>query len=174
MVRSWEEIKDSLLQETALDEEVSQWALDSINEHEIKNLDKLLKEKNPGQDNLRELEKKLHEIKKKVKQTISTKESNLDDISLSSSNSSKLQISVPSNLNYLMKAWAAAEGRDLSSVAMQCLEVGLRSMKNKGAIPSSAIKKYEIACEKRIALAEVNHAWNIHQGSYLEYLNKNQ
>ena len=58
-----------------------------------------------------------------------------------------------------MKTWAAAEGRDLSSVALQCLEIGLREMKGKGAIPSSAISRYELACEKRIALAEVNDFW---------------
>ncbi len=60
---------------------------------------------------------------------------------LNTPNSFKLKLSVPSNLNYLMKAWAAAEGRDLSSVALQCLEAGLREMKSKGALPSGSFKK---------------------------------
>ena len=58
------------------------------------------------------------------------------------------------NLNYLLKVWAAAEGRDLSSVAFQCLETGLREMKSKGEIPIAAMKRYDDSCEKRIALAE--------------------
>ena len=96
-------------------------------------------------------------LKKKVKETISSKEISLDDIALNTSNSNKVQISVPSNLNYLLKVWAAAEGRDLSSVAFQCLETGLREMKSKGSIPSIAINRYDSACQKRIALAEVNN-----------------
>ena len=96
-------------------------------------------------------------MKKKVKETISLKEISLDDIALNTSNSNKVQISVPSNLTYLLKVWAAAEGRDLSSVAFQCLETGLREMKCKGSIPSVAINRYDSACQKRIALAEVNN-----------------
>ena len=61
-----------------------------------------------------------------------------------------------------MKAWAAAEGRDLSSVALQCLEIGLRAMKSKGSIPSAALRRYDVACERRIALAEVNNIWEKH------------
>ena len=68
-----------------------------------------------------------------------------------------MQISVPSNINYLLKVWAAAEGRDLSSVAFQCLETGLREIKSKGSIPSIATSRYDSACKKRIALAEVNN-----------------
>ena len=79
---------------------------------------------------------------------ITCKENQLDDLVLNTPNSYKLQLSVPSNLNYLMKAWAAAEGRDLSSVALQCMELGLREMKSKGAIPSSAIRRYDLSCEK--------------------------
>jgi len=96
-------------------------------------------------------------LKKKVKETISSKEISLDDITLNTSNSNKVQISVPSNLTYLMKVWAAAEGRDLSSVAFQCLETGIREMKSKGSIPSVAVNRYDSACQKRIALAEVNN-----------------
>ena len=99
----------------------------------------------------------VRDLKKKVKETISSKETSLDDITLNTTNSNKVQISVPSNLNYLLKVWAAAEGRDLSSVAFQCLETGLREMKSKGSIPSIAINRYDSACQKRIALAEVNH-----------------
>ena len=57
----------------------------------------------------------------------------------------------------LLKVWAAAEGRDLSSVAFQCLETGIREMQSKGSIPSVAINRYDSACQKRIALAEVNN-----------------
>ena len=96
-------------------------------------------------------------MKKKVKETISSKEISLDDIALNTSNSNKVQISVPSNLAYLLKVWAAAEGRDLSSVAFQCLETGIREMKSKGSIPSVAVNRYNSACQKRIALAEVNN-----------------
>ena len=56
-----------------------------------------------------------------------------------------------------MKVWAAAEGRDLSSVAFQCLETGIREMKSKGSIPSVAVNRYNSACQKRIELAEVNN-----------------
>jgi len=56
-----------------------------------------------------------------------------------------------------MKVWAAAEGRDLSSVAFQCLETGIREMKSKGSIPLVAVNRYDSACQKRIALAEVNN-----------------
>jgi len=42
-------------------------------------------------------------LKKKVKETISAKEISLDDITLNTSNENKVQISVPTNLNYLMK-----------------------------------------------------------------------
>ena len=68
-------------------------------------------------------------------------------------------------INYLMKAWAAAEGRDLSSVALQCLEIGLRAMKSRGSIPTAAIERYDIACKKRIALAEVNDIWDKYEAS---------
>ena len=66
-----------------------------------------------------------------------------------------------------MKAWAAAEGRDLSSVALQCLESGLRTMKSKGSIPSVAIERYDVACQKRIALAEVNNVWEKYETLYI-------
>jgi len=64
---------------------------------------------------------------------------------------------VPSNLNYLLKVWAAAEGRDLSSVAFQCLETGLREIKSKGSLPAVAIDRYDSVCKKRIALAEISN-----------------
>ena len=60
-------------------------------------------------------------------------------------------------LNYLLKVWAAAEGRDLSSVAFQCLETGLREMKSKGSLPAVAIDRYNSVCKKRIALAEITN-----------------
>ena len=96
----------------------------------------------------------LKSLKKKVKETISSKEISLDDIALNTSNSNKVQISVPSN--YFLKVWAVAEGRDLSSVAFQCLETGIREMKSKGSIPSIAINRYDYF-QKRIKSKEVNN-----------------
>jgi len=85
------------------------------------------------------------------------KEKELDNISLSAPSSYKLQVSIPITINLLLKAWAAAEGRDLASVALQCLEMGLRELKSKGNIPVAAIEHYERSCEKRIAIAEINN-----------------
>ncbi len=102
----------------------------------------------------------LKDIKNRFKSQIASTEKEIDEISLNTPHSSKLQISVPSNLNYLMRVWAAAEGRDLASVALQCLEFGLREMQSRGTIPSRAIEKYEIACEKRILLAEISGRWD--------------
>ncbi len=152
MSKNWSNIREEWLRSTSIPEDDAKWALDVLieNEEEIYNIERQLKEKKDTLNQVRNL-------KKKVKETISAKEISLDDISLNASNSYKLQISIPSNLNYLLKVWAAAEGRDLSSVAFQCLETGLREMKSKGSIPSIAMTRYDNACEKRIALAEVNN-----------------
>ena len=152
MSNNWSKIRDEWLKRTAIEEEDAKWALEALvnSEEELFEIERKLKSNQDAIGQVRSL-------KKKVKETISSKEISLDDIALSTSNSNKVQISVPSNLNYLLKVWAAAEGRDLSSVAFQCLETGLREMKSKGSIPSVAINRYDSACQKRIALAEVNN-----------------
>ena len=152
MPKNWSYIRDEWLKSTTIAEDDAKWALEALinSEGELFEIEKKLKSNEDAFGEVRSL-------KKKVKETISSKEISLDDISLNTSNSNKVQISVPSNLNYLLKVWAAAEGRDLSSVAFQCLETGLREMKSKGSIPSIAITRYDSACQKRIALAEVNN-----------------
>ena len=152
MPKNWSYIRDEWLKNTTIAEEDAKWALEALinSEGDLFEIERKFKSNEDALGDVRSL-------KKKVKETISSKEISLDDISLNTSNSNKVQISVPSNLNYLLKVWAAAEGRDLSSVAFQCLETGLREMKSKGSIPSIAITRYDSACQKRIALAEVNN-----------------
>ena len=152
MSKNWSYIRDEWLKSTTIAEDDAKWALEALinSEGEFFEIERKFKSKEDALGEVRSL-------KKKVKETISSKEISLDDIALNTSNSNKVQISVPSNLNYLLKVWAAAEGRDLSSVAFQCLETGLREMKSKGSIPSIAITRYDSACQKRIALAEVNN-----------------
>ena len=152
MPKNWSYIRDEWLKSTTIAEDDAKWALEALinSEGELFEIERKFKS---NEDALGEV----RSLKKKVKETISSKEISLDDIALNTSNSNKVQISVPSNLNYLLKVWAAAEGRDLSSVAFQCLETGLREMKSKGSIPSIAVTRYDSACQKRIALAEVNN-----------------
>ena len=130
MSKNWSYIRDEWLKSTTIAEDDAKWALESLinTEEELFEIERKFKNNEDTFGQVRSL-------KKKVKETIS----------------------VPSNLNYLLKVWAAAEGRDLSSVAFQCLETGLREMKSKGSIPSIAINRYDSACQKRIALAEVNN-----------------
>ena len=160
MRRTWGEVRDEWLSSTALSESESKWAIEAItkNEKEIYAYEDM----NQGSSS-DELNEKLKSIRKAIKNEITKKENSLDDLTLNTPNSSKLQVSVPASVNYLMKAWAAAEGRDLSSIALQCLELGLRDMKSKGSIPSSAIERYDNACKRRIALAEVHKAWEIQE-----------
>ena len=152
MSKNWSYIRDEWLKSTTIAEDDAKWALEALinTEEDLFEIERKFKN---NQDALGQV----RNLKKKVKETISSKETSLDDIALNTSNSNKVQISVPSNLNYLLKVWAAAEGRDISSVAFQCLETGLREMKSKGSIPSIAINRYDSACKKRIALAEVNN-----------------
>ena len=152
MLKNWSYIRDEWLKSTTITEDDAKWALEAliISEEDFFEIEKRFK-------NNEDILSQVKSLKKKVKDTISSKELSLDDIALNTSNSNKVQISVPSNLNYLLKVWAAAEGRDLSSAAFQCLETGLREMKSKGSIPSIAINRYDLACKKRIALAEVNN-----------------
>tara|TARA_B100000242_G_scaffold173956_1_gene124625 strand:- start:48 stop:545 length:498 start_codon:yes stop_codon:yes gene_type:complete len=152
MPSNWSKIRDEWLDKTAIAKDDAKWALEALinSEDELFEIEKKVKNKEDAVSQVKIL-------KKKVKETISSKEISLDNISLNNSNSNKVQISVPSNLTYLLKVWAAAEGRDLSSVAFQCLETGIREMKSKGSIPSVAVSRYDSACQKRIALAEVNN-----------------
>ena len=152
MPRNWSKIRDEWLESTTITMADAKWALEALinSEKDLFEIEQKIRNKEDAINQVKSL-------KKKVKEIISSKEISLDDITLNTSNSNKVQISVPSNLNYLLKVWAAAEGRDLSSVAFQCLETGIREMKSKGSIPSIAMKRYDSACQKRIALAEVNN-----------------
>ena len=152
MPSNWSKIRDEWLNRTAIAKDDAKWALEALinSEEELFEIEQKIKNKEDAISQEKFL-------KKNVKETISSKEISLYDIALTTTNSNKVQISVPSNLTYLLKVWAAAEGRALSSVAFQCLETGIREMKSKGSIPSIAVNRYDSACQKRIALAEVNN-----------------
>ena len=150
MSKDWTYFREEWLKNTSLQEDDAKWALEALI-----NSEKEFYEVESGIKNKEDVFIKVKNLKKKVRDNISSKELSLDNIALNTSTSNKLQISVPSNLNYLLKVWAAAEGRDLSSVAFQCLETGLREMKSKGSLPAVAIDRYDSVCKKRIALAEI-------------------
>ena len=150
MSKDWTYFREEWLKNTSLQEDDAKWALEALI-----NSEKEFYEVESGIQNKEDVLLSVKNLKKKVRDNISSKELSLDNIALNTSTSNKLQISVPSNLNYLLKVWAAAEGRDLSSVAFQCLETGLREMKSKGSLPAVAIDRYDSACKKRIALAEI-------------------
>ena len=152
MSKDWTYFREEWLKNTSLQEDDAKWALEALI-----NSEKEFYEVESGIKNKEDVFSKVKNLKKKVRDNISSKELSLDNIALSTSTSNKLQISVPSNLNYLLKVWAAAEGRDLSSVAFQCLETGLREMKSKGSLPAVAIDRYDSVCKKRIALAEITN-----------------
>ena len=67
-------------------------------------------------------------------------------------NQVKLTVSVPPSLHVLLRSWAISEGRELTSVVLQCVELTVRQLKSNGAIPSAAIRQYESACEERLAV----------------------
>ena len=171
MPGDWSDFRDRWLSKTPLESEDAIWAIESLKAY-LETYGDLAKarekEKVDNAINNETLEK-IKRLRKGAKSRLTEAENTLDDLSLNSPNSYKLQVSVPCNLTYLMKAWAAAEGRDLSSVALQCLEVGLRDAKKNEGIPVAAIKKYDLACEKRIALAEVNHLWEKELNSIGDY-----
>ena len=152
MSKDWTYFREEWLKNTSLQEDDAKWALEVLI-----NSEKEFYEVESGIQNKEDVLIKVKKLKKKVRDNISSKELSLDNIALNTSTSNKLQISVPSNLNYLLKVWAAAEGRDLSSVAFQCLETGLREMKSKGSLPAVAIDRYDSVCKKRIALAEITN-----------------
>ena len=152
MSKDWTYFREEWLKNTSLQEDDAKWALEALI-----NSEKEFYEVESGIQNKEDVLIKVKKLKKTVRDNISSKELSLDNIALNTSTSNKLQISVPSNLNYLLKVWAAAEGRDLSSVAFQCLETGLREMKSKGSLPAVAIDRYDSVCKKRIALAEITN-----------------
>ena len=160
MNKTWSSLREEWLKNTSIPKADAKWALDVLlnSEEDFFEIEKKIQNK---EDYFGEVKN----LKKKVKENISIKEIDLDDISLNASNSNKLQISIPSNLNYLLKVWAAAEGRDLSSVAFQCLETGISEMKSKGSIPVIAMSRYNSACEKRIALAEINNLFEKYESA---------
>ena len=64
----------------------------------------------------------------------------------------KLTVSVPPSLNVLLRSWALCEGRELTSVVLQCVELSVRQLKSNGSIPNAAIRAYEGACDERLAV----------------------
>ena len=106
MSSNWSKIRDEWLNKTAISEDDAKWALEALinSEEDLFEIERKLKN---NEDAIGQVKV----FKKKVKETISSKEISLDDIALNTSNSNKVQISVPANLNYLLKVWAAAEGR---------------------------------------------------------------
>ena len=72
--------------------------------------------------------------------------------------SSKLQLSVSSATDDLLKNWASSENRAVSDVAMFALETGLKALKNQGAIPEAALEATEIRSRQRLVHAEARAA----------------
>ena len=66
-------------------------------------------------------------------------------------NQVKLTVSVP-RACMLLRSWALCEGRELTSVVLQCVELSVRQMKSNGSIPAAAIRAYDDACEERLAV----------------------
>ena len=166
MSKDWTYFREEWLKNTSLQEDDAKWALEALI-----NSEKEFYEVESGIQNKEDVLIRVKNLKKKVRDNISSKELSLDNIALNTSTSNKLQISVPSNLNYLLKVWAAAEGRDLSSVAFQCLETGLREMKSKGSLPAVAIDRYDSVCKKRIALAEIINLVDKYESEKKEKIN---
>ncbi len=175
-MKRWSEASEGWHEETSLSKEMSKWAVAPIasNRKAINQLEDAFLDALANKKKVEGIDKSLNQLKKAIKNKITVQENELDDLVLNTPNSYKLQLSVPSNLNYLMKAWAAAEGRDLSSIALQCLESGLREMKSKGEIPLAAIKRYDISCEKRIALAEAHALWEKHGRKFFDQSDSNE
>ena len=67
-------------------------------------------------------------------------------------NQVKLTVSVPPSLHVLLRSWALCEGRELTSVVLQCVELSIRQLKSNGSIPSAAIRSYETSCDERLAI----------------------
>ena len=67
-------------------------------------------------------------------------------------NQVKLTVSVPPSLHVLLRSWAICEGRELTSVVLQCVEYSVRQLKSNGSIPGAAIRQYESSCDERLAI----------------------
>ena len=67
-------------------------------------------------------------------------------------NQVKLTVSVPPSVHVLLRSWALCEGRELTSVVLQCVELSIRQLKSNGSIPSAAVRAYEVACDERLAI----------------------
>ena len=153
MEKEWETELQKWINETSVSKESARWAIEEDDSGQKKDVG------TKSRDIKKDFERERNTSKKELLVMNQEKEKGLDNISLSSPSSYKLQVSVPITLNLLLKAWAAAEGRDLASVALQCLEIGLRESKSKGNIPIAAVEHYERNCEKRLAIAEINKRW---------------
>tara|TARA_Y100001968_G_C19330960_1_gene704254 strand:- start:22 stop:501 length:480 start_codon:yes stop_codon:yes gene_type:complete len=146
---SWRQELKRWVEETSISRDAANWAIKEA--YEVAKEESVLGNSDSQRENL------IRNLRDQNIKRQQEKEKELDDISLSTPSSYKLQVSIPITINLLLKAWAAAEGRDLASVALQCLEIGLRELKAKGNIPLAAIEHYEKSCEKRIAIAEINN-----------------
>ena len=89
MPSNWSKIRDEWLNRTAVAQDDAKWALEAlINSEEVLfEIEQKIKNKEDAISQVKFL-------KKKVKETISSKEISLDDIALNTSNSNKVQISV--------------------------------------------------------------------------------
>lgn len=67
----------------------------------------------------------------------------------------KLTVSVPPSLHVLLHSWALCEGRELTSVVLQCVELSIRQLKSNGSIPEAAVRRYESACDERLAIGGI-------------------
>ena len=67
----------------------------------------------------------------------------------------KLTVSVPPSLHVLLHSWALCEGRELTSVVLQCVELSIRQLKSNGSIPEAAVRRYESACKERLAIGGI-------------------
>ena len=67
-------------------------------------------------------------------------------------NQVKLTVSVPPSLHVLLRSWALCEGRELTSVVLQCVELSVRQLKSSNSIPTAAVRADETACEERLAV----------------------
>ena len=104
MSSGWKEAKDKWLEGTLLSEDLIQWALTAIQDDDEKLISASFKKTNAKQEptTRKELDESQKDIRKNLKSNITSLENDLDDLSLNSPNSYKLQISIPSNLNYLL------------------------------------------------------------------------
>ena len=89
MPSNWSKIRDEWLDRTAVAKDDAQWALEALinSEEELFEIEQKIKNKEDAISQVKYL-------KKKVKETISSKEISLDNIALNTSNSNKVQIPV--------------------------------------------------------------------------------